>query len=62
MKKLTLEKKVDMIFSYLFGEEGIQKEEDFWDTLTDTELKEIKNIKKEKSFTMEELKKELCLE
>ncbi|MCF7830473.1 hypothetical protein K9M41_00545 [Candidatus Gracilibacteria bacterium] len=57
MKNLTLEKKVDIIFSYLFGEEGIQKEEDFWNKLTPKEVARLEKIEKEELFDFEDLKK-----
>jgi len=60
MEKLSLEKKVDIIFSYLFGKDGIQREEDFWNRLTPKEIVNLEKAEKEESFDFEDLKKEIC--
>jgi len=54
---LTQSKKVDMIFSYLFGDKKAFEEEAFWNNLQDDEIQELQKIRKEKTYDFLQLKK-----
>ena len=47
MKQLTAENKIDLIFNYIFSSEYHIKEEEFWNFLSDQDIEEIEEIKKE---------------
>ena len=54
---LTQSKKVDMIFSFLFGDKKAIEEEAFWNGLHDDEIQELQKIRKEKTYDFSKLKK-----
>ncbi len=43
-KTLPLEKKVDIIFTFLFDQNTAEKEEKFWSKLTSKEVKRLEKI------------------
>ena len=54
--KLSKEEKIDLIFNFIFNGKSHQKEEEFWNSLSETEAKELEKIKKEDVVSINELK------
>lgn len=58
-QNLTTEKKVNMIFSYLFSYDKSKEEEFFWNRLNDKEVSELKKIEQEKTYDFNILKEKV---
>jgi len=56
-KKISMERKIDMIFKFIFEQTNALKEEAFWNTLQKHEIDEINSIRKEKTEDFSMLKK-----
>jgi len=44
IKKIDNEKKIDIIFSYLFSDDKIDEEQFFWNNLKDEEISRLEKI------------------
>lgn len=55
-KKISLERKIEMIFDFLFEQKNALAEEDFWNKLQKHEIAEIKAIRKEKTYDFSVIK------
>lgn len=49
------EKKINIIFSYLFSLDKSLEEEKFWNTLSEKDIEEIQSVKQEKTFDLASL-------
>lgn len=57
--QLSSNTKVNIIFDFLFNSEYHLKEEYFWNTLSQKEIKRLEKIKQEKTISFSELKQQL---
>jgi len=59
MTSLTQEKKINIIYSYLFSDNKSLEEEDFWNKLSENDLIKINKIEKEETSDFNSLKSEI---
>jgi len=57
--KISQEKKINLIFQYIFNSEKHIEEEEFWNKLSKNDIKELKEIENEKTISLDELKASL---
>ncbi len=60
LKKINNEKKIDIIFSYLFSDEKIDEEQFFWNNLKKEEISKLEKIdNNDETFDFSNLKSEI---
>jgi len=60
INKLNTDKKIDIIFSYLFSEDKSNEEEFFWNSLKKDEISKLNKINKnDETFDFSDLKSEI---
>lgn len=60
IKKIDNEKKIDIIFSYLFSDDKIDEEQFFWNNLKDDEISRLEIINdSDDTFDFSNLKSEI---
>jgi len=60
LNNLSLEKKINMIFSYIFSDKKNEEEEFFWNNLTENEIINLERIdKNDETMDFSSLKQDL---
>lgn len=54
--KINTEKKIDMIFTYLFSDNKAIEEEFFWNNLEKEEINKLQKIEKEEVYNFDNIK------